>query len=169
MKKALPLQNKGYALILVIVLTTVVVTSTTALIFTLNTELRLNQGALAREKANYLAQAGVEHGLMLLENAPAPATPVRPEGPILVSTQAGEIYEYEILTLIPEVPPIPPTPPSPGNPEGTPGSPAIPGSLEVKGRIRSAGAAPGAGIPPAQEVTITATIQNGQVLSIRQQ
>jgi Tfp pilus assembly protein PilX len=64
----LKINNKGYALVLVVIIVAVVITLTSTMLFTLNTEIRLNLGTEERERAYYLAQAGIEHGLALIEN-----------------------------------------------------------------------------------------------------
>lgn len=61
------INNKGYALILVVFIVGVVITLTSTMLFALNGEIRLNQGTEEKEKANYLAQGGIEHALMLIE------------------------------------------------------------------------------------------------------
>lgn len=89
--------SQGYALIITIMIVAVVVTSTSALLFALNSELRLNQAAEQREKANYLAQAGIEHGLSVIEEGDVVSYDRNQEH--IVMTVGNLEYRYRITTL----------------------------------------------------------------------
>lgn len=93
----LKINNKGYALVLVVIIVAVVITLTSTMLFTLNTEIRLNLGTEERERANYLAQAGIEHGLALIENE----DPLSPTLPIQEDWNLGGTltYRYRITEL----------------------------------------------------------------------
>ena len=93
----LKINNKGYALVLVVIIVAVVVTLTSTMLFTLNTEIRLNLGTEERERANYLAQSGIEHGLALIENE----DPLSPTLPIQEDWNLGGTltYRYRITEL----------------------------------------------------------------------
>jgi len=89
------LNDKGYALILVVIVVAVVITLTSTMLVTLNTEIRLNLKTEEQEKANYIAQAGIEHALALIENEdPLPS-------PSIVDfwNIDGKIYRYTITQL----------------------------------------------------------------------
>ena len=93
----LKINNKGYALVLVVIIVAVVVTLTSTMLFTLNTEIRLNLGTEERERANYLAQSGIEHCLALIENE----DPLSPTLPIQEDWNLGGTltYRYRITEL----------------------------------------------------------------------
>lgn len=88
------LNNQGYALVLVIIIVALVVTLAGSMIFALNTELRLNQSAEEKERANYLAQAGVEHFLAYLEknSNELPSAEIEEE----LGTEGDKKYKYKI-------------------------------------------------------------------------
>lgn len=97
MMQAMIKNNKGYALVLVVIVVAVVITLTSTMLFTLNTEVRLNLGTEERERANYLAQAGIEHALSLIENEnPLVSTP-----PLQADWNLGGAltYRYRITQL----------------------------------------------------------------------
>ncbi len=89
------LNDKGYALILVVIVVAVVITLTSTMLVTLNTEIRLNLKTEEQEKANYIAQAGIEHALALIENEdtlPSPSI-------VDFWNIDGKIYRYTITQL----------------------------------------------------------------------
>lgn len=93
------LNNQGYALILVVFVVALVVTLTSTMLFSLNTEIRLNLATGEKERANYLAQAGIEHALMLVEKN-QPLAPLPGEETLL--TEGGHTYSYRITELTKE-------------------------------------------------------------------
>lgn len=94
------INSKGYALVIVVIAVAVVITLTSTMLFTLNTEIRLNSGTEEKEKANYLAQAGIEHGLIWIEKNNNP-TDIINEKFILLDEQpeGGNLYQYWITKL----------------------------------------------------------------------
>ena len=91
------LNNQGYALVLVIIIVALVVTLAGSMIFALNTEIRLNQSAEEKERANYLAQAGIEHGLALLEEDEDTQAPPDIIGEL--GSEGNKVYRYSITEL----------------------------------------------------------------------
>lgn len=91
--------EKGHALVLTIILLAVVAILGTVVLSTLVSEIRMNKRIEERTIATYLAQAGVEHGLKILEDTPIGETPTRPSQSFIVDNSRGNIYEYEILQV----------------------------------------------------------------------
>jgi type II secretory pathway component PulK len=90
--------QSGSAMILALILVMVVATLGTALLFSLNSEIKMNQMMERRTTAVYLAQAGIEHGLEIIENTPAGQEPAAPAA-VRTVNEADKIHEYQILQI----------------------------------------------------------------------
>jgi len=91
--------EKGYTMVLTIILMAVVTILGTALLTSLVSEIRINRMMEERSIATYLAQSGIEHGLKILENTPIDETPTAPMESIIVYNHENKIHEYKILQL----------------------------------------------------------------------
>lgn len=91
--------ERGYALLLTIILTTVISILGAALLLSLSSEIKMNRVMEERSITIYLAQAGIEHGLNVLENTPIGESPMVPIEPFKIYNQGNSIYEYEIIEL----------------------------------------------------------------------
>lgn len=94
------INNQGYALVLVVIIVAIVVSLTSTMLFSLNTEMNLNLQIEEKERTNYLAQAGIEHGLMLIEEkeplSPLPEDILLNDGTFIHSYQVTELSENKI-------------------------------------------------------------------------
>lgn len=62
-------QSRGSTLVGAIILSFIVLLMSTALMFSFSSELKLNKKTYASSETFYAAQAGIEHGLMLIEQS----------------------------------------------------------------------------------------------------
>jgi type II secretory pathway component PulK len=60
--------QKGSALVVTLILMMVVTVLGSAMLFSIASEIKLNKAMEERTIARYLAQAGIDHGLLILEN-----------------------------------------------------------------------------------------------------
>ncbi len=91
--------QSGSALITTLILAAVVVIIGAALLLSVTSEIRMNESMERRISATYLAEAGIEHGLSILESTPAGRNPALPPGEFRLLNEAGKIYAYQIIEI----------------------------------------------------------------------
>jgi Tfp pilus assembly protein PilX len=87
-------KQKGSAMIIAMILTMIVVTLSSVLLFSVLSEIQMNTAMEQKAMATYLAQAGIEQGLCILEN-PASQYPSLVQD-VKIIDQPNNVHKYHI-------------------------------------------------------------------------
>lgn len=89
--------ERGHVMLFSLIITFILLMLGTTLLLALNSETMMNKEAELMAQAHYLAQAGIEHGLSLVESTPTGEEPAFPTGAVNVSTLDSKVLEYQIV------------------------------------------------------------------------
>ena len=93
------LNKKGYALALTIIILAIIPLLGTALLSTITSEIRMNKAIEHNTIAKYLAEAGMEHGLSLIEEYTSEEDNIWAENGEF-NYGLGRIYSYEVFVRL---------------------------------------------------------------------
>jgi type II secretory pathway component PulK len=93
--------QKGSALVVTLILMMVVTVLGSAMLFSIASEIKLNKAMEERTIARYLAQAGIDHGLLILENEAN--TLVYPYSKDVAFENSTRLYHINIVKIAPNI------------------------------------------------------------------